>query len=265
LHLFNGQVDQHTSNLGGFVFTSDLLNELVDDFSDLILIVRVLGVAGGENLEGFAEILLLDSVHLISSHHLRVLLLLLHHHGVHLRGSLLRGLAHSHTGHHVGRHLAWHLTWHGALTYHRVTHAVIGLGHAVLGSLAAHVSTSAHSLLLLLEVELGLDESNELIEDGKDLRLAHQLRNVGALFLIVLEISLVVHLLILSLSDFLNFVVVNVELLSVEGLLVESSLGSGSSFGVLEALEGIDCFAFFGEDLDAFNVTVFSEKILQLF
>jgi hypothetical protein len=42
LDFLNGQVDEHTGDLGGFVFSGDLLNVLVDEFSYLTLIVRVL-------------------------------------------------------------------------------------------------------------------------------------------------------------------------------------------------------------------------------
>jgi len=45
------------------------------------------------------------------------------------------------------------------------------------------------------------------------------------LLLVVLEISLVMELLILSFSDLLNFIMVDVELLPVEGVLVELSFG----------------------------------------
>ena len=46
--LFDGQVDEHSGDLGGFVFSGDLLNEFEDDLSDLMLVVLVLGDDGGD-------------------------------------------------------------------------------------------------------------------------------------------------------------------------------------------------------------------------
>jgi hypothetical protein len=46
--LLDGQVDEHSSDLGCFVFTGDLLDEFEDDFSDLMLVVSVLGDDSGD-------------------------------------------------------------------------------------------------------------------------------------------------------------------------------------------------------------------------
>lgn len=44
----DGQVDENSCDLGSFVFASDLLNEFEDDFSDLMLVVSVLGDYSGD-------------------------------------------------------------------------------------------------------------------------------------------------------------------------------------------------------------------------
>jgi len=69
---------------------------------------------------------------------------------------------------------------------------------------------------------------------------------------------------ILSLSDFLNFVVVNIELLSVEGVLMELSLGKGGLFRVLEADKGVDGLILLREKLDVLNFSILSKKFFQL-
>lgn len=46
LDFLNGEINQHTSNLGSLIFTGNLLNILVDEFSDLSLVVRVVGNDG---------------------------------------------------------------------------------------------------------------------------------------------------------------------------------------------------------------------------
>jgi len=115
-------------------------------------------------------------------------------------------------------------------------------------------------------VELVL-HSREILEDlskkSIDLRLVEEVNSVTKiLFLEVLEVSLIMEFLILSFSDFLDFVVVDVELLSIENLLMEFSLGLLSLLGILEADEGIDSLTFLREHLDVFNFTILSKKFL---
>jgi hypothetical protein len=120
------------------------------------------------------------------------------------------------------------------------------------------------SVHLISVVESWLDQLNELLENGVNVGSAHQFRHIGALFLPVLPVSLVVHLLELSFSDFLDLVEVNVKSLSVEALLVALSFGVESLIWVLEAHEGVERLAFLGEELDAFDVSVLGEVLLQL-
>lgn len=48
LDVFDGKIDQHASDLWSVVFSGDLLNEFIDHFSHLSLVVGVLGVNGGD-------------------------------------------------------------------------------------------------------------------------------------------------------------------------------------------------------------------------
>jgi len=82
------------------------------------------------------------------------------------------------------------------------------------------------------------------------------------LFLEVLEVSLIMEFLILSFSDFLDFVMIDVELLSIENLLVKFSLGLLGLLRVLKTNEGIDSLSFLGEHLDVFNFSILSKEFL---
>jgi hypothetical protein len=105
-----------------------------------------------------------------------------------------------------------------------------------------------------------LDESEDLWSvNGLQVELSSDI-----LFSVVLEVSLVSDFLLLHLSHFLDFVVVDVEGLSVEGLLVQLLLGEGSIVWVLEANKGIDGFVLSRENLDALDFAVSAEVLLEL-
>lgn len=117
-------------------------------------------------------------------------------------------------------------------------------------------------------VELIL-HSREILEDlckeSIDLGFVEEINSVAKiLFLEVLEVGLIMEFLILSFSDFLDFVVVNVKLLSIEDLLMEFCLGLLSLLGILEADEGIDSLTFLREHLNVFNFSILSEEFFQL-
>jgi len=96
------------------------------------------------------------------------------------------------------------------------------------------------SLVVEDVVELWLNEGEEVIQEGKYFRFVEEIHSVSrVLFLIVLEISLVSDVFILDLSEFLDFVVVDVELLSIEWLIVESSFSLEGIFWLLKAYEGV--------------------------
>jgi len=70
-----------------------------------------------------------------------------------------------------------------------------------------------------------LNEGYKLIQNSEYLRLVHEVRKIGVLLLVVVEVLLIMHFLILLLSHLFDFVVVDVQLLSIETLLMELSLG----------------------------------------
>jgi hypothetical protein len=84
------------------------------------------------------------------------------------------------------------------------------------------------------------------------------------LFLEVLVISLISDFFLLDLSDFLDFIVINVEGLSIKGLAIELLSGKGSVIRVLEADEGINSLSVLLEDLHAFDLSVLTEVLLEL-
>ena len=75
LDILNGQVNEHTSDLGG-LGANDLLNELVENRANLVLIVGVLGHDGVDDGVAIHQVALIDAHLLMLHHHL----LLLHHH-----------------------------------------------------------------------------------------------------------------------------------------------------------------------------------------
>ena len=74
LDVLDGEVDEHTSDLGG-LGSDDLGDVLVENGTDLVLVVGVLGDDSLDDLVAGHQVALLDA-HL---RHLLLLLLLLHH------------------------------------------------------------------------------------------------------------------------------------------------------------------------------------------
>jgi hypothetical protein len=102
-----------------------------------------------------------------------------------------------------------HNSWH---TLHGSSLALVELSGAA----------SSHLVVALeLASELGLDVSEDLVEEGVDLGLVEEVNSVAqVLLLVVLEVSLVMNIFVLNLSDFFYLVIVDVKLLAVEGSLV---------------------------------------------
>jgi hypothetical protein len=118
---------------------------------------------------------------------------------------------------------------------------------------------------LELASELGLDVGEDLVEEGVDLGLVEEVNSVAQVLLfVVLEVSLVMDIFVLNLSDFLDLVVVDVKLFAVEGSLVKFSLSLGSLLGILEADKGIKSLTFLRKKLDVFDFTIFSEEFFKL-
>ena len=76
--------------------------------------------------------------------------------------------------------------------------------------------------------------------------------NVSWLLLgVVLPVNFISHLFLLKFPDFLHFVEVDVELLSVKSLVVKLILGVDGGIRSLEACESIKTLTFLREDLEA--------------
>ena len=141
------------------------------------------------------------------------------HHGLRWHLShLLRVSWHS-TCHWLG-HTLWHLT-------HRLGHGLRHSSHLwfrrVLTRVSSLLSSSSHlALSSHLVLKSRSNEGEELVEESIDLRFVEEVYGVSkVLFLEVLEISLIMELFVLSFSDFLDFVMVNVQLFTIEGSLVK--------------------------------------------
>jgi len=77
----------------------------------------------------------------------------------------------------------------------------------------------------------------------------------------ILEISLVSSLLLLNLSHFLKFVMVDVKSLSIEYLLRNLLLGYSSIIWGLVANKGVESITLLGEYLDTFDFTILLEVL----
>lgn len=80
---------------------------------------------------------------------------------------------------------------------------------------------------------------------------------------VVVEVSFVLHLLVVSLSDFSDFIVVNVELLSLDVEVMEVLLGLKCAFWGFEADESVEGLSFFGQNFDALDLSVLLEEVFQ--
>ena len=77
---------------------------------------------------------------------------------------------------------------------------------------------------------------------------------------VVLPVNFISHLFLLKFPDFLHFVEVDVELLSVKSLVVLLILGIDCAIRSLEACESIKTLTFLREDLEALNDSVLLEQ-----
>jgi len=102
--------------------------------------------------------------------------------------------------------------------------------------------TSSHLLH-----KLRLDEVDELGYDSQNFWFPKNVWHISIGFDVIIEIISIVDFFILGLSNFLDLVVVNVELFTIKDRLVKGSFGSWGFFWWLEANEGVDSFIFFGE------------------
>ena len=276
LDVLNGQIDEHTSDLGG-LGSNDLGDVLVKNGTDLVLVVGVLGNNGGDNLMASNQVALLDG-HL---GHLLLLDLLLLGHLLLLHDLLLsHGVLGSHRVHDgagvlLTRHLLVHAWGSTVSTGHAVVVTVLTTvvgAHTLLSGLATLVTTAVISrgttwathgaLLLLHEVRHGLKEH---LEVELELFLVGKIGPLGALGVCLselLEIVLIASSLVLDFANLLDLVMVDGQSLVVDS---EVLLGGRGLIWLLEADESVKLLDTLtrGVHLEALNLTVLGEETAE--
>jgi len=247
LDVLDGQVNEHTSDLGGFG-ADDLLDVLVEDRANLVLVVGVLGHDGVDDGVACHQVALVD-VHLLHLL-LLLLLLLLHHHlllllrlGHMLLGSWVR-TACSHL--HLSLSATRHLTGMHAVASHLATlvvaavvgtHLALGVTTLRVATLATGTSHSHWALLLLHKVWHRLKEHLEI---ELELFLVGEVGPFGTLGVLLteeLEIVLVLGGFVIQITNLFNLVMIDGH-----GLVIDGSdvfFGGGGLIGLLEADKGI--------------------------
>jgi len=270
LGLFEGEIDEHTSDLGGKRLSSELSNEIEDSVTNVLFEMRVISLDRGNNLVSLG----------VESSGGGVLSL------GHLDGSLS-----TNGGHGESRHghllltlssVSSHVLLHVVSSLHVVVHATI-LSLSVLAvrsvSLSLEVTTSVVVSLSTLVVLLSLERVHALSLHGEGLEelsdLVVELVSGGDVLPVVvlvvellelLESKFILGLFVLDVSEFLKLVMADLELSLVEESVVavlESLLGL---VGSLEADESVSLLLFVnGEHLDALNFSVFLEDSSEVF
>ena len=273
LDFVDAQINQHTSNLGGFV-TLKMLHEVVNCGSNLLLVVWVLVGNSLDDLIGLQEVGLLNAGWLL-------LVSWLHHWGTHRSSDLLHRLSHVLTHWHVWLHVLshWHvilrsalraivLTWVVVwlLTTVEVARALLRLVLTVTTLGALSLCAGCTSLLVLIWRECchnaGKLAKEFLLVDGLTPRI------LSVFFSPLTKPNFVSGLFVLELSDLLNFVMVDDERagLTCDWSVVELFLGSRGSIWLSKADETEEVFIFtcsliiFREESDALNFTKWREK-----
>jgi hypothetical protein len=104
-----------------------------------------------------------------------------------------------------------------------------------------------------------------LVKESIDLRFVKEISSVSEILLFeVLEVSSISDIFKLNLSEFLDLVVVDVELSSLERLRGKLSLSSGCTLRILVADESISDFTFLREEFDVFDFTISTEEFFKL-
>lgn len=250
LDVFVRQVNEHTSDLRSELASLELSDEVKDGVSNLLLHVRVGGNNGGHELEGVSVEQLFGSLGLLATH-------------ASLRSDLAFRSGHSSTHDHTTV----------AVSIHRVASVLVVVRHvAVLGSSSTvvtgvvvvawathllsllHLSTIESTSLVLGEV---LQELNELV---LELILGGDVVPLSLLvvhFLKSLEAHLILALFVSDLTEFLEFVVADLQLTLVNVLVVEFLESRLGLVGGLEADEGVGFLCLVDwEHLDALNLTL---------
>lgn len=263
LGLFEGEIDEHTSDLGGKSLSSELSNEIEDSVTNVLFEMRVISLDGRNNLVSLG----------VESSGGGVLSL------GHLDGSLS-----TNGGHGESRHghllltlssVSSHVLLHVVSSLHVVVHAILSLSVLAVRSvsLSLEVTTSVVVSLSTLVVLLSLERVHALSLHGEGLEelsdLVVELVSGGDVLPVVvlvvellelLESKFILGLFVLDVSEFLKLVMADLELSLVEESVVavlESLLGL---VGSLKADESVSLLLFVnGEHLDALNFSVFLE------
>jgi len=283
LDLVDGELDEHTGDLGCLFISDESLDVLVDAATDLLLHVRVVGVQGWDILGSLSQVLLADGHHLV----------LLWHHAAHVLVGLWWHLLLLLLGHWLLTHHSWVL-WHLAhlvhalhvlllashtalvlhvlLVMHVLTHAslvvvasVLSWSLVVLTSVSELLVTHVHLLVGLLVI---LNDTEKLLKHLSKMRLRGQvipLKSSGLLGLVLLPVSLVTSLFHLKLSDLLDLVVVDQEHLALAVVVLQVLFGlSGISWLlVANKSKGIASVLALVQS-DVLDVTVSIEQLHQL-
>ena len=163
---------------------------------------------------------------------------------------------HSSRHHHLLPLLWWRsLCWHRHL---RCAH--------ILNSIHWHSSSSHASTSL---AALPHHQMHDLLEHLHDFGILEKLHAVPlrvTLLLIGLEVSSILNGFDAGFSDLLDFIVINEEISSVEGLVAEHLFCIGGTFRTLEANKSMGLLAFrVSKELNVFNFSIFSKQILEVF
>ncbi len=225
LDLLNWEVDKHTSNLRSSLLTHKLLDVLINEFSDERFVVGVLGYHCRE----VAETLLVVGI----NHGIRIgkgsLRTTLHTSGDDLlrnslretnglRSRILDVLGSVVVVALVSVVLVSTLISIGSRSISLVISTIVEV--VVLGSVAAEVVAVRHAT-----VELSLNEEENLLDQLNGIRSLEEVRVelVGSeLLSLVVEISSILSLGLLLLADLGQFIVSNIELLSIDNCSVKA-------------------------------------------
>ena len=235
LDIIEGQVDQHTSDLGGLLRSEDLLDELIKHGTGLVLVVWILLDHGwDDHVAVLHELLVNGNLDWLLLDDLLWLHLLVH-------------------ASHVSDHLSWdvHTTWHAshASLVSHVGVTIVGLvlvrdstSHLSWASLASwtNLVVSVHHWPLWSEE--GWETFQKQLQVVLDVLVVGESRPVGSLVVLGaegLEVVLVLGSLVVDLSDLLNLIVVDGHGSSFEHLVVKLLLGGGGFIWLFEADKGV--------------------------
>lgn len=267
LDLLDGQVDQHTSDLGRELLADLAEHEVENGSTNLVLVVRV------DNVDGLVDrhhaAVELTGLRVVRALELNLGLAVGHRHA--------SGLGHRGLGRYGWRAL---LLTHvvSAILVIVVALTAIVLAALMLSTLSVHASLAhvvglmalamgahlSHAGTLTLHTTLvALHGVHEDAQNRGDLLVGLVVKVLEVLSLVALEVLLVLGGLVLDLALLLHLVVRNVE-----GSVVELELGaldSRSLVGSLEAHEGVGVLAITSfEEAQRFDLAVGAEQVLQV-